>query len=61
MTRLVWLWPTLRGILQEGEIKCLMGRDLSDYDYISICHDGFVPVNIKPVVVNWLEDTGVMK
>jgi hypothetical protein len=32
--------------LQEGEVKCLIGRDLSEYDYISVGHDGFIPVNV---------------
>jgi hypothetical protein len=50
-----------QGNLQEGELKCLTGRDLFDYDYISIGHDGFVPVNVKPMVVNPLEDIGVKK
>jgi hypothetical protein len=48
-----------QGNLQEGEVKCLMGRELSDYDYISIGHDGYVLVNVKPMIVNRLEDIGV--
>jgi hypothetical protein len=28
---------------QHGEMRCLTGRDLSDYDYINIGRDGFVP------------------
>jgi hypothetical protein len=50
-----------QGNLQEGEVKCLTERDLSDYDYISIGHEGFVPVNVKPMMVNRLEDIGVKK
>jgi hypothetical protein len=45
--------------LQEGEVKCLTRRDLSDYDYVSIGHNGFIPVNVKPMVVNRLEDISV--
>jgi hypothetical protein len=45
--------------LQEGEVKCLTGRDLSDYDFVSIGHNGFVPINVKPMVVNQLEDISV--
>jgi hypothetical protein len=30
--------------LQDGEVKCLTGRDLSKYDYISIGRSGFAPV-----------------
>jgi hypothetical protein len=50
-----------QGNLQESEVKCLTGRDLSNYDYISIGHDGFVPANINPMIVNRLEDIGVKK
>jgi hypothetical protein len=50
-----------QGNLHESYVKCLTGRDLSDYDYISIGHDGFVLVNVNPIVVNRLEDIGVKK
>jgi hypothetical protein len=42
-------------------VKCLTGRDFSDYNYISIGRDGFIPVNVTPMVVNQLEDIGVKK
>jgi hypothetical protein len=29
--------------IQGGKMKCLTGRDLSGYDYISVGKDGFVP------------------
>jgi hypothetical protein len=45
--------------LQEGEVKCLTGRDLSEYDYISVGRDGFVPVNVKPTILGQLENLGV--
>jgi hypothetical protein len=44
---------------QEGEVRCLMGRDLSKYDYISVGHDGFVPINIKPTACGRLENLSV--
>ena len=30
-------------------LKCLSGRDISDYDFISVSRDGFVPVDVKPI------------
>jgi hypothetical protein len=45
----------MHGDLQDGEVHCLSGRDLFKYDYISIRHDRFVPVNVKPIVVGRLE------
>ena len=33
---------------QYSEMQCLTGRDLSNYDYISIGGDGFVPMNEQP-------------
>jgi hypothetical protein len=49
-----------QGDLQDGRVKCLTGRDLTDYDYISMGRDGFVLVNVKPMVVNRLENTSVI-
>jgi hypothetical protein len=31
------------------DVKCLSGLDLSDYIFVSVSKDGFVPVHIKPV------------
>jgi hypothetical protein len=45
-----------QGDLQDGEMKCLMGRDLSDYDFISVGEDGFIPVSVKPIIMTRLED-----
>jgi hypothetical protein len=36
--------------LQGGEMKCLTDRDLTEYDYVSIGKDGFVPINVKPMM-----------
>jgi hypothetical protein len=49
-----------QGDLQDGKVKYLTGRDLMDYDYISMGRDGFVPVNVKPMAVNQLEHTYVI-
>jgi hypothetical protein len=46
--------------LQDGEVHCLLGRDLSDYDYISVRQQGFVPVNVKPTTVGRLENVGII-
>jgi hypothetical protein len=34
-------------------------RDLSEFDYINVGKSGFVPINVKPVVVNQMENVGV--
>jgi hypothetical protein len=31
---------------QHGEMQCLTGRDLSNYDYVAIDRDGFVPIKV---------------
>jgi hypothetical protein len=36
--------------IQGGKMKCLTGRDLSGYDYVSVGKDGFVPISAKPVI-----------
>jgi hypothetical protein len=36
--------------IQGGKMKCLTGRDLSGYDYVSVGKDGFVPISVKPVI-----------
>ena len=41
---------------QHCEMSCLTGRDLSDYDYISIGRDGFVPVHAQPASEARLND-----
>jgi hypothetical protein len=41
--------------IQGGKMKCLTGRDLMGYDYVSIGKDGFVPISVKPVIgATWL-------
>jgi hypothetical protein len=51
------LWETLA--LQDGKMCCLSGRDLSDYDYVSVGQHGFVPMNVKPTTVGRLENVGI--
>jgi hypothetical protein len=36
--------------IQGGKMKCLTGRDLSGYDYVSVGKDGFVPISVKPAI-----------
>jgi hypothetical protein len=47
------------GDLQVDEMKCLIDRDLSSYDYISVGKDGFIPVNVKLMIVTRLENVSV--
>jgi hypothetical protein len=44
---------------QHGEMRCLTGRDLSDYDYINIGKDGFVPINAQPAGIARLNDLSI--
>jgi hypothetical protein len=32
---------------QHGSPQCLSGRDLTDYDFLSIFKEGFVPIYVK--------------
>jgi hypothetical protein len=43
------------GDFQDREIRCLTGRDLSEFDYISIGHGSFVPVSVRPMIMTHLE------
>jgi hypothetical protein len=36
---------------RDSDAGCLSGRDLSEYDYISVGKDGLVPVSVKPTSV----------
>lgn len=42
---------------QHPNATCLMGRDLSEYDFLSATKSGFVPVSLKPVGGNQLQGT----
>jgi hypothetical protein len=35
--------------MQGGQMRCLSGRDLMEYDYVSVGKDGFVPISMKPM------------
>jgi hypothetical protein len=39
---------------QHGSAQCLSGRDLTDYDFLSVSKEGFVPVFVKPAFEAWL-------
>jgi hypothetical protein len=45
--------------LKDGNVECITGNDLSEFDYFSVGKSGFVPVNVKPVVVNRLDNMSV--
>jgi hypothetical protein len=45
--------------LQHIEMRCLTGRDLSDYDYINICIDGFVPIKAQPANIARFNDLSI--
>jgi hypothetical protein len=36
--------------IQGGKMKCLTGRDLMGYDYVSVGKDGFVSISVKPAI-----------
>jgi hypothetical protein len=38
-------------------VKCLTGRNLAEFDYVSVGKHGFVPVNVKPMKAIRLENT----
>jgi hypothetical protein len=42
---------TVDAPLLEGHdgIACLSGHDLTDFEFISVTKDGFVPVSLKPI------------
>jgi hypothetical protein len=36
-------------IWTHEDVKCLSGLDFSDYVFLSVSKDGFVPIHVKPV------------
>ena len=42
---------------QHGNATCLTGLDLSDYDFLSVSKDGFIPVVVKPTYANRLNNS----
>jgi hypothetical protein len=45
--------------LQDGEVEWLSRQDLSEYDFVSVGRQGFVPVNVKPTMVTRLENVSL--
>jgi hypothetical protein len=43
---------------QDGIMRCLSGRDILGYDFLSITKDGFVPVSVQPAFEAPLGDIG---
>jgi hypothetical protein len=39
---------------QHGGAQCLLGRNLTSYDFLSVSKEGFVPVSVKPTSEAWL-------
>jgi hypothetical protein len=35
--------------IHGGEMECLIGHELTDYDFVSVGKDGFVPISVKPM------------
>lgn len=44
---------------QHGDMRCLTGRDLSEFDFISVEKDGFVPIHVKPADIARLNDLAI--
>jgi hypothetical protein len=41
---------------QDGNAACLSGRNLSNYDYISMSRDDIIPINVRPTSMTWLKN-----
>jgi hypothetical protein len=44
---------------QHSNMRCLTGRDLSGYDFISVERDSFVPIHVKPADIARLNDAAL--
>jgi hypothetical protein len=42
------------GAVRDEQMTCLSGRDLSNYDYISVRKDSLVSVSVNPISVTRL-------
>jgi hypothetical protein len=43
--------------VHNGNISYLIGRDLTEYDYVSLGKDGFIPISVKLMAsATWLVD-----
>ena len=38
------------------DVTCLTGRDLSEFDFLSATRNGFVPISLRPIGGNRLQD-----
>jgi hypothetical protein len=36
--------------VQGGQMGCLIGRDLTEYDYVSVSESVFIPISVKPMI-----------
>jgi hypothetical protein len=36
-------------IWTHEDVKCLLGLDLLDYNFLGVSKDGFVPIHVKPM------------
>jgi hypothetical protein len=59
MIHYAWRQQNLKGTYRKGEMRCLMGRDLSNYHFISVGKDGFIPVSVKLTIMTQLKDLNV--
>jgi hypothetical protein len=41
---------------QHGSAQCLLGKDLTVYDFLSVSNDGFVLVSVQPTSGAWLRE-----
>jgi hypothetical protein len=43
--------------VQGSEMSCLIGHDLTEYDYVSVGKDGFIPISVKLTMsMTWLSN-----
>jgi hypothetical protein len=43
--------------VQGSEMSCLIGHDLTEYDYVSVGKDGFIPISVKLMMsTSWLSN-----
>jgi hypothetical protein len=36
--------------VQDGQMRCSTGRDLVEYDYVSVGKEGFITISMKPMI-----------
>jgi 3,4-dihydroxy-2-butanone 4-phosphate synthase len=44
--------------VDDGDMVCLSGKNLNEYDYISVSRDGLIPVSVKPTSMTRLNNMG---